>query len=138
MTMPVDFVVPGVPAPQGSKNQFGGEANPRTKPWRAHITDKASEHFEEPVSFPVVVMADFVFVRPRSHYRTGKNADLLRESAPAFPTSRLTGDLDKLQRAVGDALTGVALLDDSQIVQWIATKEYGPSAHLRLTIAEAA
>jgi crossover junction endodeoxyribonuclease RusA len=132
----VEFTVPGVPAPQGSKNAFGGEANPRTRPWRAAITAEASMYYEEPLRGPVGVTADFVFPRPKSHFGTGKNAGTVKATAPFLAISKKVGDLDKLCRAVGDALTGVALLDDSQIVCWSAEKRYGPSAHLRLRIVD--
>ena len=49
------------------------------------------------------------------------------------------GDLDKLQRCVGDAMeqSGV-LTNDSRIIHWIATKRYAhpdeqPGAHIHIT-----
>ena len=40
-------------------------------------------------------------------------------------------DLDKLQRAVLDALTGVLFSDDGQVVQLAAVKQYGqPGVHI--------
>lgn len=46
----------------------------------------------------------------------------------SHPIGRV-GDLDKLLRAVGDALTGVYYADDSQIVDWSACKLYADSDH---------
>ncbi len=43
-------------------------------------------------------------------------------------------DLDKLERAIGDALTNVLYADDKQIVQWIAEKEYADEAASRVVI----
>ena len=40
------------------------------------------------------------------------------------PTSARLGDIDKLSRAVLDALTGVAYLDDRQVIQLEARKAY--------------
>ena len=124
----VAFTVHGVPAPQGSKNPWGGEANPRTRPWRAAVSAAAAEEMgEEGVLLgPVEVRVTFRFPRPKAHYRTGKNADLLRDTAPTFHTSY--PDLDKLQRAIGDSLTGVVLRDDKQIARWVVAKEYGDQA----------
>ena len=48
-------------------------------------------------------------------------------------------DLDKLVRAVGDALTRLAWRDDSQIVAWHAYKHYATPEHpvgARITIQE--
>ncbi len=39
------------------------------------------------------------------------------------------GDLDKLVRAVGDALTGVCFIDDDQIVRIIAEKRKASDSH---------
>lgn len=120
----ITFTVPGIPAPQGSKNQFGGEANPRTRPWRAAVSAAAHEAMggQPLITGPVYVKAVFRFPRTKSHYRTGKNAHLLRPDAPRWHAG--TPDLDKLQRAIGDALTGVLLRDDKQIAVWHATKRY--------------
>lgn len=122
----VEFIVHGVAAPQGSKTPWGSEANPRTRPWRAAVTAEASQHVTSLIEGPVRVTAVFTFTRPRSHYRTGKNSHLLRDAAPRLHTSK--PDLDKLQRAIGDALTGVVLRDDSQIAWWVPVKVYGDSA----------
>jgi len=48
--------------------------------------------------------------------------------AGGWPTSQRTGDVDKLQRNVGDALVDVGLIaDDSLIVRWLdATKLWAP------------
>ncbi|MFZ1730810.1 MAG: RusA family crossover junction endodeoxyribonuclease [Bacteroidota bacterium] len=56
----------------------------------------------------------FLLPRPKSHFRSGRNAHLLRETAPRFPTSK--PDADKLSRAVLEALTGVAYKDDAQVI----------------------
>lgn len=47
-------------------------------------------------------------------------------------------DVDKLLRAVLDALTNVAYQDDSQVVAVTTTKAYGPSERVIVTIQEAA
>lgn len=48
--------------------------------------------------------------------------------ADSWPTPQWTGDVDKLQRNVGDALVDVGLIaDDSLIVSWRATKLWAPS-----------
>lgn len=127
----------GIPAPQGSKNPWGGEANPNTRPWRATVAAEAALHRDQITgdslaAGPLKVTARFYFPRPKSHYRTGKNAHVLKDTAPDYCATK--PDLDKLQRAIGDALTGVLIRDDSQIVQWDATKLYGEPARCELLI----
>lgn len=72
----------------------------------------------------VCLSLDFFFARPKSHYGSGKNAERLKPGAPRTPTSRATGDVDKLARAVCDGLTGIAYRDDSQVVLLVAAKHY--------------
>jgi Holliday junction resolvase RusA-like endonuclease len=131
----VSFTVHGVPAPQGSKTSWGAEANPRTRPWRAAVTAEGALAMKEaePIIGPVHIVAEFVFPRPKSHFRTGRNEHLLRERAPTHHSSK--PDLDKLLRAIGDALTGVVIRDDSQIVSWDTFKRYGVGARVILTVS---
>jgi crossover junction endodeoxyribonuclease RusA len=77
---------------------------------------------------PVRLSAVYTLPRPPSHYRTGRFADLLRDSAPEHPASR--PDLDKLLRSTLDALVdGGAIADDSRVVEVSAAKAY-PCGHL--------
>lgn len=123
----VSFTVPGIPAPQGSKNPFGGEANPNTRPWRAAVTFEAREARRQialkQFGGPIALSAVFSFPRPKSHFRTGKNAAELRPDAPKFKASK--PDLDKLLRALCDGITDSGLWrDDAQVATVIATKTY--------------
>ena len=121
------FSVLGLPAPQGSHKHVGGgrmvESSKRVKPWRRQVAAAYVDHsFGDMLDGPVSIIVDFYLPRPKAHYGTGRNAGTLKDSAPA---EHLTmPDLDKLQRAVGDALTRLAWRDDSQIVAWHAYKHY--------------
>ena len=126
--------VPGVPAPQGSKRHVGRgimvESSKAVGPWRERVALAFAELLdgESPTRAAVVLNARFTFTRPKSHLRANGVA---RESAPATPVTR--PDLDKLCRAILDALSGVAIVDDSQVVAIVASKEYGgaPGVYLR-------
>jgi Holliday junction resolvase RusA-like endonuclease len=138
-SMTVSFVVIGTPAPQGSKTKWGSEDNPRTRPWRAAVAaaayDARVDYTASEIVDPVTVTARFYFPRPKAHYRTGRYAGELKPSAPVYCST--TPDLDKLERAVGDALKGVLLRDDSQIVHWDTWKLYGAPARAEITITAA-
>ncbi len=92
--------------------------NPRTKPWEAVVAAAALEAGAEPLDGPIAVGLVFRLPRPAGHF--GRR--WLRPAAPAWPASR--PDLDKLIRAVLDALTGICWRDDSRVVEIRATKRY--------------
>ncbi len=127
------FFAPGRPRTKGSVHAFLSgkgniirkDSNPNTKAWAgvvSHAAAVAGVALGNGES--VRVSAEFFFARPKSHYGSGRNADKLKASAPARPTSKSVGDIDKLARAVLDALTGVAYKDDSQVTCLSASKFY--------------
>lgn len=128
--------VMGLPQQQGSKNPWGGEANKKLAPWRGHVTQTVGEAWgDQPLlTGPVKLCVIFCFPRPGSHYGTGRNAGVLKASAPEYKTS--APDLDKLQRAIGDALTGIVFIDDSKVVVWEATKRYAEKAYVDISIID--
>ena len=114
------------------------ESSKRVKPWRRQVAAAyADRNFGDMLDGPVSIIVDFYLPRPKAHYGTGRNAGTLKGSAPV---EHLTmPDLDKLVRAVGDALTRLAWRDDSQIVAWHAYKHYATSEHpvgAQITIQE--
>ena len=52
----------------------------------------------------------------------------------AYPT--VAPDLDKLVRAVLDALTGICYLDDSQVTDIRASKVYGSSTGVEIRLTQ--
>lgn len=137
---PIHFTVHGEPVPQGSKiigrhelRTWIREDNRKLEPWRNAVTAAAYEQMDgrAPIAGPVMLEVIFVFPRPKAHYRTGRYARMLKDSVPVFCSKR--PDLDKLIRALGDALTGTVLIDDAQIVRLYAVKRYGaPMAHITI------
>jgi len=133
------FTVPGNPIPQGSMKGFvvNGRAILTSaakglKPWRELIAHQAAVYIAEckdgdpsclvsflPRGEAVEIAIRFTFVRPQSHL---KKSGGLTKSAPLFKTSH--PDIDKLARAVLDALTGVFYEDDSQVVLLVVQKDY--------------
>jgi len=111
-------------ATQGSKRHVGNgimrETNQRLRPWRSLVTDAALSTNHPLTNLPVSISITFRFLRPKGHY----NKSGLSPKAPAHLTSKQKGDIDKLSRAILDALTGTLLQDDSQVVQLSAHKRY--------------
>lgn len=125
----ITFFVSGHPKAQGSKRHVGKgvmvEMSKDLGPWRRAIATEATEAAEgRKLVGPIGVRAKFYFHRPKGHYGTGRNAGYLKKSAPTYKTS--APDVDKLCRALGDALTisGV-ILDDRLIARIEAEKRYG-------------
>jgi Holliday junction resolvase RusA-like endonuclease len=124
----VSFTVYGTPVPQGSKRAFGRNvveiADARLRSWRQDVTLTARQAMGAlPIlPGPVEIRLLFFFPRPKGHYGTGRNKDRLKRSSPAYPAVK--PDLDKLARAVLDALTNVCFRDDSQVVTLSCQKLY--------------
>lgn len=106
------------------------DAKPALKPWRKKVAAAAAEEFgDQPlIEGPVRVHARFIFERPKSHFGTGKNAEVLKSGAQSHVTSHQKGDLDKHLRAILDALTGVVVVDDSQVAWIEGQKVYGANS----------
>lgn len=124
------FTVFGTAAPQGSKRHLGNgvmvESSSRLRPWRNDVRCAAIDNKPAGWDMARSMALDLIFwfPRPASHYGTKNGISYLKANAPAEPVSARVGDIDKLSRAVLDALTGVAYLDDRQVVQLKARKAY--------------
>jgi len=151
MSTPIEFFVPGIPAPGGSKRGFaikkGGAftgrvaiveaGGQRTKDWRAACAMVANDH-RPPELFRTALKVDFAFVmpRPKYHYHTSKaKAGQLREDAPNFHTS--APDRTKLTRSTEDALKGIVWADDALIVAGHTSKAYGERPGCTITVSPA-
>lgn len=117
----LDFFVEGTPVPQGSKNAYvrNGravlfDANPRLKSWRAEVREAAEDAIAdagwETLDEPCRVYLGFTMPRPQR---------------PRWDVPAVKPDLDKLTRAVFDALTDAGVWrDDSRVVSMEVAKKY--------------
>lgn len=134
----VEFRIPGPAAPQGSKRAIrlrGSnrvvlvESSAKVKPFRAVAALCATQAWRQPPTQGVVALeVAFRFVRPKSHTKADGS---LRAGAPLAPGKP---DIDKLLRALLDAMTGVVYVDDSQVACIWATKEYGQTAETVVSV----
>lgn len=141
----IAFFVPGVPVPGGSKKAFVNKktgraiitdvSGQRVIDWRASVQNAAANVFDGALlDGPIYLEITFVMPRPKRHFRTGKNAHLLREDAPYYHTS--APDRTKLTRSTEDALTGVIWTDDSRAADGPIRKIYGSKPGAHITIRE--
>lgn len=125
------FFVPGKPAPQGSKRHVGRgiliESSKEVGPWRERVALAAYAAMEGRPVFdgPVSVILQFVLPRPKTAPKT------------RTPAATKRPDLDKLERAILDALTSVCFADDSQVVNLCGYKriaELGETAGVEVRV----
>lgn len=129
----ISFFVEGIPVPQGSKickclgaRPVMWEANAKLKNWRATVTAQAQIEMIakglETITNPVELVLDFRLPKPKSVTR----------GVPSVKP-----DLDKLIRAVGDALTKSAIYkDDALVIAIGASKSYSENPGVYISIEE--
>ena len=90
------------------------------KDWRADVRGVAQDAWAgKPLETKsLTVSMVFYMPRPKSHYGTGKNIDLTKDSSPLFYEHLQTPDALKLGRSVEDALTKVIWKDDCILRGW--------------------
>lgn len=130
---PIEFFVPGDPVPQGSwvaflaKHSGKAMAKPsnekKLNAWRAQINQAAQKIWQdEPFDGPMFVWLTFRFAKLKS-----RPDDVWKISAP---------DLDKLERAVYDALTKVVYTDDARVVMGMQSKIYSDEPGVLVHVAK--
>lgn len=136
------FTVQGIPKgqPRVKACVFGKHARVYTPPiaddWKSAVKQAAHKAgaTNAMIMQPVTVNLEVFFPRPKAHYRTGKNAHILRDDAPVAHTS--TPDADNVAKAILDALTDACVWrDDSQVYSLSVIKAYGdsPGAQINIT-----
>jgi Holliday junction resolvase RusA-like endonuclease len=115
---PLYITVLGKPITQGSKTKTKWgmyDDNAKTlRPWREAVKTACLDILGDrpPLTGACDVDLRFYFDRPQSHYGTGRNAGVLKASAPIYPCTRGIGDGDKLVRACFDAMTDAGIWTD--------------------------
>ena len=136
--MTVEFRAYGMPSTQGSMKAIVAKSGravvipcskAKLKSWRSVIADAAQEAMDgRPlIDGPVSIRVRFLLgERPKSAIK--KRAGIIR----AWPHSK--PDVDKLLRALCDAIKGIVYTDDARVVSLASTKEYGSPAGCEVSI----
>lgn len=126
----ITFFVPGLPVPKGSWRSFPVKGSKRRvfvadnaeqlKPWVESIQWSARAAINgKPHDGPVAYRFDFYFPRPKAHFtKTG------RRSAQYTDVHAVKPDLDKLKRAVFDALEKIVYTNDSRLCRDRGSEKY--------------
>lgn len=131
--MAITFSVTGKPVPQPRQRttKSGHTYYPDNGivAYRAAIAQAAKAVCEAPLErAPLTMIVDWVFERPKSHFRKDGS---LRPGVPVLPR----GDNKNLLSGVEDALKGIAYLDDHQIGRHVMERSYGPEARTTVRIS---
>jgi Holliday junction resolvase RusA-like endonuclease len=99
----------------------GGTYDPSKKDKDDFI--KTIENFpEDKMTKPIKCILNFYCKRPKIHYKTGKNAHILKDTAPKYNINNK--DLDNMVKFVLDALNDKLYTDDSLIFEITCSKMY--------------
>lgn len=137
--------IPGLPRPQGSMKAFKHKTTDKVimthskgkelMQWRKLIALEVKSGADPSLlllsSGGYVVAMTFLFPRPQYHLASDGSV----KERFTFALHRTKPDIDKLQRAVFDALTGIVWTDDSNVIGCTELmKSYGASPGLIITI----
>lgn len=138
----------GTPVQQGSKTAgvtkngrgYTRENNAKKlRPWRAEVAGTIADAMTATgwttLDAPAEVTITFFHPRGTGHYGTGRNAGRLKPNAPTWKST--APDIDKLTRAILDAITtSGALRDDARVARLVVEDRWADAASgARITIA---
>jgi len=122
----ISFDVDGIPTPKGSTTRMPNgatlpagttESRKRMAQWREDVRHEAKTAMDgnPPIIGPIRLFAEFRLIPPR----TG-----IRKSEIGWKCHTKKPDVDKLFRALADAMTGIVWVDDSQVCVSAINKSY--------------
>jgi Holliday junction resolvase RusA-like endonuclease len=133
----IKLVVLGEPKAQArhrhfTRGTFSGTYDPSKDKKESFASILQSQAPKEPISEPIALELDFYMARPRNHYKTGKNSDMLKDTAPEHHSGR--PDIDNLVKFVQDSLNKIYYKDDALICQLVACKIYSERPRTEIII----
>lgn len=87
---------------------------------------------KEPFAVPLAIAIRFYFTRPKSHFKTGKNSHVMKDTAPLWHTSK--PDVDNMAKFLMDSLNKIYWKDDSYIADCWITKQYDDKPRTEIDI----
>lgn len=105
--------------------------------WRQAIKDaceRALDEAHELIDSPIAVRVTFFGSSPKNRYGTGKNADVLKDSADRLPHAAALSDGTKLARALEDSLNALCWRDDRRVCDLWWSRRFGVNPGARVDI----
>jgi len=126
------FVVPGPPRPWKAPDVFRGETKDgrkftrgvkpaRTRTYQSRVALFASQACGDPIQGPVTFRMAIYLPRPKT---LAKDLKAWRKHTGRVPCPKKVVDLGNVEKAVEDAIQGIAYVNDSQIVEKHTSKWY--------------
>ena len=138
--MEIQISIPGKPIAKKRpkfyrRGSFVGAYNAQeTEEGKFQLLANSQIKLERPISNPICIDMLFYMLRPKSHFGTGRNKEILKKTAPYVHFSK--PDIDNLEKMVYDCLNQMAWMDDSLIVESRAKKVYSRNPRTEITIVE--
>lgn len=127
----ISFVIPG---PIGHKMRLrldrrsGRLYTPTpTLQFERRVREIAEPHFRAPFAGPVILRTVVIFPVPKSWPAYRRHAAMMQPHVGK-------PDLSNIEKAIEDALNGVAYLDDSLVAEKASRKRYGLVEEIRISI----
>lgn len=140
--MRIAFVVEGRPVPQGSMVAAYNRKDKVSRVhhgqgaalalWRSMVRQGAREAGATMSLLPIRISIQFGMPRPKDQTRLSGGRYVPKEKYQYARPAHVP-DIDKLLRAVADALTKVCYDDDRQLVEVMLSKVYGDSTYIEIT-----
>ena len=96
--------------------------DPSSKDKKIAIQQIKEQFTGKPYTDALKIRFVFHIKRPKAHFRTGKYSNELKKTAPVYHTKR--PDVDNFVKFYMDCMNKVVYLDDSQVIDIYAKKEY--------------
>ena len=126
MNLILEIILPGIPVGKARHrdSKYGGKYDPQSALVTAtrKLIKKQLPVGWIPTEQPVLCAFDSYFTRPKSHYRTGRNENLLKKSAPMYHT--IKPDYSNLAKFYEDCMNLLVWHDDSQIIGYCNSAKY--------------
>ena len=114
----------------------GGMYDPSSTDKKQTWLQIAKHSPKKPLTGDIDLKLIFYMPRPKSHYRTGKYAHLLKEKCKDIVYHSNTPDLDNLIKYISDVMNKGFYVDDSQICWVQAVKKYSELPRTMVLIEE--
>ena len=96
--------------------------DPSSKDKKIAIQQIKEQFTGKPYTDALKIRFVFHIKRPKAHFRTGKYSNELKKTAPVYHIKR--PDVDNYVKFYMDCMNNVVYLDDSQVIDIYAKKEY--------------